>query len=99
MDKDRIRRLEKADADYLWHPYTQMSEYLKEEPLIIDSADGVYLHDVHGRRYLDGVSSLWVNIHGHHHPLLDAAVKEQLAKLAHSTLLGLATVPAGELAP
>jgi adenosylmethionine-8-amino-7-oxononanoate aminotransferase len=98
MDREKIRRLEKADADYLWHPYTQMSEYLKEEPVIIASADGVYLQDVEGRRYLDGVSSLWVNLHGHRHPLLDAAIKEQLAKLAHSTLLGLSNVPSIELA-
>ncbi|MEE8204968.1 MAG: adenosylmethionine--8-amino-7-oxononanoate transaminase [Dehalococcoidales bacterium] len=98
MDTDRIRQLEKADANYLWHPYTQMSEYLEEDPVIIASANGAYLQDVHGRRYLDGVSSLWVNLHGHRHPVLDAAVKEQLAKLAHSTLLGVSNVPAIELA-
>jgi adenosylmethionine-8-amino-7-oxononanoate aminotransferase len=75
-----------------------MSEYLADEPLIVDRAEGCYLVDTEGRRYLDGVSSLWVVTHGHRHPALDRAVRRQLGRVAHSTLLGLANVPAVELA-
>ncbi len=82
----------------VWHPFTQMSEWEKSRPLIVESGDGVYLTDIHGKRYLDGVSSLWVNLHGHRHPALDRAIREQLEKVAHSTLLGAANVPSIELA-
>jgi adenosylmethionine-8-amino-7-oxononanoate aminotransferase len=86
------------DHHRLWHPFTQMAEWMDEEPLIIAEAEGCTLVDVHGRRYLDGVSSLWCNVHGHRHPALDAALREQLGRVAHSTLLGLANVPSIELA-
>jgi adenosylmethionine-8-amino-7-oxononanoate aminotransferase len=86
------------DHRHLWHPFTQMSEWLAEEPLVIVEAEGTTLVDAHGRRYLDGVSSLWCNVHGHRHPALDAALRAQLARVAHSTLLGLANVPSIELA-
>ena len=89
----RQRSLSRADRAHLWHPFTQMSEWEKENPLIVESADGAYLTDVEGKRYLDGVSSLWVNIHGHRHPALDRALKSQVAQVAHSTLLGAANVP------
>jgi adenosylmethionine-8-amino-7-oxononanoate aminotransferase len=81
------------DHTYLWHPFTQMQEWLAEDPVIISQGHGNYLIDVHGNRYLDGVSSLWCNVHGHTHPDLNAAIAEQLDQLAHSTLLGLANVP------
>ena len=81
------------DHAYLWHPFTQMREWLSEEPLIVASGDGNYLIDVHGNRYLDGVSSLWCNVHGHRHPVLNAALHEQVDRIAHSTLLGLANEP------
>jgi len=68
------------------------------EPLIIDFADGIYLKDIDGNVYMDGVSSLWVNVHGHRHPAIDAALKNQIDKLSHSTLLGLSNTPATELA-
>src|SRR5262245_26582832 len=86
------------DHRHLWHPFTQMADWMGEEPLIIAEAEGCTLIDVHGRRFLDGVSSLWCNVHGHRHPTLDAAVRTQLDRVAHSTLLGLANVPSIELA-
>ena len=86
------------DHGHLWHPFTQMADWLDEEPLVIAEAEGCTLVDTHGRRYLDGVSSLWCNVHGHRHPTLDAAVRGQLDRVAHSTLLGLANVPSIELA-
>jgi adenosylmethionine-8-amino-7-oxononanoate aminotransferase len=86
------------DQAYLWHPFTQMQEWLAEEPLIIAGGDGNYLIDVYGNRYLDGVSSLWCNVHGHRHPRLTAALHAQADRIAHSTLLGLASVPSIVLA-
>ena len=62
------RHLKQWDKKYIWHPFTQMKDWLKDEPLIIDSADGIYLKDIDGNIYMDGVSSLWVNVHGHRHP-------------------------------
>lgn len=94
----RIKRLVDWDKKYLWHPFTQMRDWLTEEPLIIDQAKGPYLTDVRGNRYLDGVSSLWVNLHGHRHALIDRAVKGQIGRVSHSTLLGLSNTPAVELA-
>jgi adenosylmethionine-8-amino-7-oxononanoate aminotransferase len=86
------------DRRHLWHPFTQMADWLDEEPLVIAEAEGCWLVDTHGRRYLDGVSSLWCNVHGHRHPSLDAAVRAQLDRVAHTTLLGLGSVPSIELA-
>lgn len=92
------RQLAQWDHDYLWHPFTQMKEWEQEEPIIIERGKGAYLIDTEGRRYLDGSSSIWVNVHGHRHPILDAALRQQLGKVAHSTLLGLSNPPAIELA-
>ncbi|MBI4395741.1 MAG: adenosylmethionine--8-amino-7-oxononanoate transaminase [Elusimicrobia bacterium] len=86
--------LARWDKTYLWHPFTQQADWEKDDPLIIQSARGSYLTDVEGRRYLDGVSSLWVTVHGHRHPALDRAVKSQLARMAHTTFLGLTHEPA-----
>ncbi len=86
------------DHHHLWHPFTQMADWLGEEPLVIASAEGCTLVDTRGRRYLDGVSSLWCNVHGHRHPALDAALRDQLGRVAHTTLLGLGSVPSIELA-
>ena len=79
--------LKRWDRDHVWHAFTQMAEY---EPLLIERARGCTLVDVAGREYLDGVSSLWCNVHGHRHPQLDAAIREQLEQVAHVTLLGMA---------
>jgi adenosylmethionine-8-amino-7-oxononanoate aminotransferase len=86
------------DHRHVWHPFTQMRDWLAEEPLIVASAEGRTLIDTHGRRYLDGVSSLWCNVHGHRHPVLDAALRAQLDRVAHTTLLGLGSAPSIELA-
>ncbi len=89
---------EELDRAFVWHPFTRMGEWLEGEPLAIASASGAWLVDEAGRRYLDGVSSLWTNVHGHCHPAIDGAIREQLGKVAHTTLLGLAHRPAAELA-
>lgn len=97
-DKARIKNLEEDARRYIWHPFTQMAEWEKETPLIIERGKGVYLFDVYGKRYLDGVSSIWVNLHGHRNSALDRSLKNQINKIAHSTLLGLTHRPAIRLA-
>jgi adenosylmethionine-8-amino-7-oxononanoate aminotransferase len=87
-----------ADRAHLWHPFTQQQGWVEEEPLIIERAEGTNLIDADGRRYIDGVSSLWCNVHGHCHPRIDGAVRDQLDRVAHSTMLGLSHRPAIELA-
>jgi adenosylmethionine---8-amino-7-oxononanoate aminotransferase len=91
-------KLKQLDHSYIWHPFTQMQEWVGDEPCIISEGDGHYLIDVHGRKYLDGVSSLWCNVHGHRKKEIDDAVKAQLDRIAHSTFLGLSHVPGIELA-
>jgi adenosylmethionine-8-amino-7-oxononanoate aminotransferase len=88
----------KRDKEVVWHPFTQMSEWIGGDPLVIERGEGSFLFDVTGRRYLDGVSSLWCNIHGHNNPRLNGAIRGQLEKLAHSTFLGLTHPPGIELA-
>ena len=95
---NRESQLERDDKKYIWHPFTQMQDYLKEDPLIIKEGKGCVLKDIHGHEYLDGISSLWTNVHGHRKEKLDLAVKNQLDRVAHSTLLGLSSVPAVECA-
>lgn len=92
------KRIEKLDRDYLWHPFTQMREWMEESPLVITGGQGAYLKDISGRWYLDGVSSIWVNVHGHGKKEIDDAIKEQADKISHSTLLGLTHPPAAILA-
>jgi adenosylmethionine-8-amino-7-oxononanoate aminotransferase len=91
-------RTAELDRRHLWHPFTQMRDWLAGEPLVIVAAEGNHLIDAQGRRYLDGVSSLWCNVHGHRHPTIDAAVRAQLARVAHSTMLGLTHPAAAQLA-
>lgn len=86
------------DRRYVWHPFTQMQDWVRQLPLIIERAKGVYLYDTDGRRYLDGTSSIWLTVHGHRHPTLDRAIRAQLSKAAHTTLLGLASPPSIRLA-
>lgn len=90
--------VEKLDGEFVWHPFTQMSDWEKERNILIERGEGVYLYDIHGNRYIDGVSSLWVNVHGHNNPELNSALKEQIDKISHSTLLGLANAPSAILA-
>jgi len=90
--------LQELDKHYIWHPFTPMQTWLDEPPLVIVKGQGCYLYDSQGNRYLDAVSSLWCNVHGHAHPHITAAIQQQAALLAHSTLLGLASQPSAELA-
>ncbi|MBI1899945.1 MAG: adenosylmethionine--8-amino-7-oxononanoate transaminase [Planctomycetia bacterium] len=83
------------DRQVLWHPFTQMAEY---EPLLIERAQGCTLYDIDGRAYIDGVSSLWCNVHGHRHPRLDGALRRQLERVAHTTALGASNPTTVELA-
>ena len=83
---------------HLWHPFTQMKDYNNSDPLIIERGEGVRLFDVQGRAYYDGFSSVWLNVHGHNVPELNQAITDQLGQVAHSTLLGMANVPAIEFA-
>jgi adenosylmethionine---8-amino-7-oxononanoate aminotransferase len=92
--KPAAGHLEKLDKQYLWHPFTQMKDWEKDAPIIIESGKGSLLTDTRGKKYIDGVSSLWVTVHGHRKKELDQAVAKQLKMIAHSTLLGLSNVPA-----
>src|SRR5205823_6573997 len=95
---DPRAQLEQWDRDHVWHPFTPMQAYAAEPPVIIVRGHGCILVDLDGNEYIDGVSSLWCNVHGHRVPELDAAIREQLDEIAHSTLLGLANVPSIRLA-
>lgn len=95
---ERARELEAWDKRYVWHPFTQMRDYEREDPLIISSGEGCWLYDIYGKRYFDGNSSLWVNVHGHARPEINRALANQAERVAHSTLLGCANVPSIELA-
>jgi adenosylmethionine-8-amino-7-oxononanoate aminotransferase len=87
-----------ADRDHVWHPFTQQQGWASEDAPIIERAEGTNLIDTEGRAYIDGVSSLWCNVHGHRHPAIDAAVRAQLDRVAHTTMLGLTHPAAIELA-
>src|SRR5215208_7565879 len=93
-----MEKAARLDHAHLWHPFTQQRDWVEEEPLMVEGAEGTELIDSEGRRYLDGVSSLWCNVHGHRHPVIDRAVQEQLGRVAHSTMLGLSHPGAAELA-
>ncbi|MGH3428362.1 MAG: aminotransferase class III-fold pyridoxal phosphate-dependent enzyme, partial [Mycobacteriales bacterium] len=86
------------DATVVWHPFTQHSVWVEDEPLVIERAEGPWLYDTAGDRYLDGVSSLWVTTFGHREPEIDAAIVDQLSRLDHATALGATHPPAIELA-
>ena len=96
--KPDLATLRAWDIAHVWHPFTPLADWAASSPLVIESAEGNYLIDTDGNRYLDGVSSLWCNVHGHKHPALNAAIRDQLEKVAHSTLLGLTHPTAIELA-
>ena len=90
--------LAQLDHQFVWHPFTQMSDWLKREPLVIVAGKGAVLRDVKGREFLDANSSIWTNLHGHRHPVINAAINRQLGKIAHSSALGFANEPASLLA-
>ena len=98
MTSPTPQQLRKWDLDHVWHPFTQMQAYREENAPIIVSGDGFELIDAAGRRYLDGISSLWCNVHGHRVPEIDQAIRDQLDRIAHTTLLGLSSQPSIELA-
>lgn len=86
------------DHRHLWHPFTQMREWMQTEPVIIESGKGAVLRDIQGNEYIDANSSIWTNLHGHQHPKITRAITEQLDRIAHSSFLGLSNIPAIELA-
>ena len=92
-----MKNLARLDHKYLWHPFTQMRDWLKRKPIVIVSGKGATLRDVEGNEYLDANASIWTNLHGHAHPRINQAIQRQLAKIAHSSALGLASEPASLL--
>lgn len=90
--------LAQLDHRFVWHPFTQMRDWLRREPIVLVEGRGAVLRDVHGREYLDANASIWTNLHGHNQPRLNAAIRRQLSRLAHSSALGLANEPASLLA-
>ena len=100
MDRPTREQILSWDKAYVWHPYTQMSTYVEHDPppLVIDRAEGAFLYDLDGRRYIDGNSSWWVNNLGHGHPRVRSAIQEQLNRLAHCSLAGVTHEPAAALA-
>jgi adenosylmethionine-8-amino-7-oxononanoate aminotransferase len=94
----RMHPLAKLDHAHVWHPFTQMRDWLKREPIMITSGKGAVLRDAHGREYLDANASIWTNLHGHSHPRINAAIRRQLGRIAHSSALGFANEPASLLA-
>lgn len=98
MTSMESKTLREWDNNHVWHPFTAMEAWQVENAPIIESGDGFYLIDIDGRRYIDGVSSLWCNVHGHRVPEIDDAIRQQLGKVSHSTLLGLGSPPSIELA-
>jgi adenosylmethionine-8-amino-7-oxononanoate aminotransferase len=93
-----MNKLAKLDQRFVWHPFTQMRDWLKREPIVITEGEGAVLRDVKGREYLDANSSIWTNLHGHQHPRINAAISRQLGKISHSSALGFANEPASLLA-
>ncbi|MBI4663373.1 MAG: aminotransferase class III-fold pyridoxal phosphate-dependent enzyme [Verrucomicrobia bacterium] len=93
-----MHRLARLDHRFVWHPFTQMRDWLKGEPTVIVSGQGALLRDIQGKEYLDANASIWTNLHGHNHPKLNAALQRQMKKIAHSSALGLANEPASLLA-
>jgi adenosylmethionine---8-amino-7-oxononanoate aminotransferase len=96
--KSQMHKLAQLDQKFVWHPFTQMRDWLKREPIVIVSGKGAVLRDAKGREYLDANSSIWTNLHGHNHPRINAAIQRQLKKIAHSSALGLANAPASVFA-
>ena len=90
--------LAKFDLAHVWHPFTQMRDWLAREPIVIAEGEGAVIRDIRGREFLDANSSIWTNLHGHNHPKINSAIQGQLRKIAHSSALGLANEPASLLA-
>ncbi len=97
---DPVEDLRRLDHAHFWHPFTQMADWCasEEDPLVLVSGRGAILTDAQGRDYFDGNSSIWTNLHGHRHPAIDAAIRDQLDRLAHCSALGFSNEPAIRLA-
>ena len=93
-----MNKLAQLDHKFVWHPFTQMRDWLKREPIVVTSGKGAVLRDVQGKEYLDANSSIWTNLHGHAHPKINSAIQKQLKKISHSSALGFANEPASLLA-
>ncbi|MEP6709560.1 MAG: adenosylmethionine--8-amino-7-oxononanoate transaminase [Verrucomicrobiota bacterium] len=100
MNKWNTQGLVEADKKYVWHPFTSMAEWCAtdHEPIVLVEGQGALLRDSRGREYIDGNSSIWTNIHGHNHPHINAAIRQQLDRVAHTSFLGFTNPPAIELA-
>ncbi|MBB5352896.1 adenosylmethionine-8-amino-7-oxononanoate aminotransferase [Haloferula luteola] len=98
--RDDTRRWIEADKRHAWHPFTPQDEWTHadHDPLILVRGEGPWLWDSEGRRYLDGNASIWTNIHGHAHPVINAAIRTQLEQVAHTSYLGFGNPRASELA-
>jgi len=96
--QQKEREVSGLDHRYVWHPFTQMRDWLREEPIVLVSGRGAMLRDARGREYLDGNASIWTNLHGHGHPRINSAIRRQLARVAHVSALGFANEPAAHLA-
>ena len=95
LDKETLVAYDKR---YLWHPFTQMQDWMTEDVVVIERGEGCYLIDISGNRYIDSTASMWTNVHGHNHPEINEVLKTQLDKVAHTTLLGYSNIPAIQLA-
>ena len=93
-----MHKLAQLDQRYVWHPFTQMRDWAKREPIVMTRGKGSVLEDLHGKKYLDANASIWTNLHGHNHPKINTAIKRQLGKVAHTSALGFANEPAARLA-
>ena len=93
-----MNKFAQLDQKFVWHPFTQMRDWLAREPIVIASGKGALLRDVKGRKYLDANSSIWTNLHGHNHAKINFAINRQLKKISHSSALGFANEPASLLA-
>jgi adenosylmethionine-8-amino-7-oxononanoate aminotransferase len=93
-----MNKFAQLDRSFVWHPFTQMRDWRRREPIVIVAGQGAVLRDVKGREFLDANSSIWTNLHGHRHPQINAAIQRQLKKIAHSSALGFANEPASLLA-
>ena len=83
-----VHKLAQLDRRYVWHPFTQMRDWLRREPIVIVSGQGAVLRDTHGREYLDANASIWTNLHGHNHPKINAAIRRQLKKTHSQSKIG-----------
>jgi adenosylmethionine-8-amino-7-oxononanoate transaminase len=93
-----MHKLARLDHEYWWHPFTQMRDWLRHEPILIAEGRGAVLRDIHGTEYLDANASIWTNLHGHGQPRINAAIRQQLSRIAHSSALGFSNAPAPLLA-